>query len=536
MWSLRFRELEVELVGGDERALRRLEKELRTRRRSAARSCGRSSSARSTSAAPEPIPTPRRGAPAGRGARSRARRAGPGDAASTTRAPVSGRIPRSCISFRVATRRLRAFLRVARPMLDRSWSEPLRAELRWLGGALGPARDLDVLERAPRRRGRFARRGSGRRRRARRGARARSGPSARRAVVEALSSDRYLALLDRLEHVGAPETAGEEVPLAKLWRAEWRRTRKVVDGLDEALVGRGAARGADSRQARPLRGRAGARTSSGRTGSGSSRRRVTCRTSSASTRTAPSRRSGSGPGRDSAPRRRRGGPAGRAGAQAQGGRPRRLARCLEGTAQGSEAARVSAVRAAGGVPVRAGGGGLEVLIVHRPQYGDWTFPKGKCEPGRERRGVRAPRGRGGDGPSSARSRRSCRRRRTSTRAGAPKRRALLAPARRRRRADVRLRGRRGALAARSRRRLRCSRIRATLPCSGHCGSRLTRWAAPCSDVALADPFDCTAVGTRPDDVRQAGRCVRPTVSASNARLGSRAGLSRSESPASLPLR
>ncbi len=41
---------------------------------------------------------------------------------------------------------------------------------------------------------------------------------------------------------------------------------------------------------------------------------------------------------------------------------------------------MSAVRAAGGVPVRAGGGGLEVLIVHRPQYGDWTFPKGKCEP------------------------------------------------------------------------------------------------------------------------------------------------------------
>ncbi len=80
------------------------------------------------------------------------------------------------------------------------------------------------------------------------------------------------------------------------------------------------------------------------------------------------------------PRWCRGGPSGRAGAQAQGGPPRRLARRLEGTAQGSEAARVSVVRAAGGVPVRAGGGGLEVLIVHRPQYGDWTFPKGKCEP------------------------------------------------------------------------------------------------------------------------------------------------------------
>jgi 8-oxo-dGTP pyrophosphatase MutT (NUDIX family) len=25
--------------------------------------------------------------------------------------------------------------------------------------------------------------------------------------------------------------------------------------------------------------------------------------------------------------------------------------------------------------------GLEVLVVHRPRYGDWTFPKGKAEPG-----------------------------------------------------------------------------------------------------------------------------------------------------------
>jgi len=41
---------------------------------------------------------------------------------------------------------------------------------------------------------------------------------------------------------------------------------------------------------------------------------------------------------------------------------------------------MTVVRAAGGVPVRAGTDGLEVLVVHRPQYGDWSFPKGKCEP------------------------------------------------------------------------------------------------------------------------------------------------------------
>lgn len=40
------------------------------------------------------------------------------------------------------------------------------------------------------------------------------------------------------------------------------------------------------------------------------------------------------------------------------------------------------MRAAGGVPVRRRGDGeLEVLLVHRPKYGDWTFPKGKVKQG-----------------------------------------------------------------------------------------------------------------------------------------------------------
>lgn len=40
------------------------------------------------------------------------------------------------------------------------------------------------------------------------------------------------------------------------------------------------------------------------------------------------------------------------------------------------------VRAAGGVVVRPGAGGRpEVLVVHRPKYADWSFPKGKLDPG-----------------------------------------------------------------------------------------------------------------------------------------------------------
>ena len=39
------------------------------------------------------------------------------------------------------------------------------------------------------------------------------------------------------------------------------------------------------------------------------------------------------------------------------------------------------VRAAGGVLWRNGRDGVEVLLVHRPKYQDWTFAKGKLESG-----------------------------------------------------------------------------------------------------------------------------------------------------------
>ena len=39
------------------------------------------------------------------------------------------------------------------------------------------------------------------------------------------------------------------------------------------------------------------------------------------------------------------------------------------------------VRAAGGLVTRPAGDGVEVLVVHRPRYDDWSLPKGKAEPG-----------------------------------------------------------------------------------------------------------------------------------------------------------
>jgi 8-oxo-dGTP diphosphatase len=41
------------------------------------------------------------------------------------------------------------------------------------------------------------------------------------------------------------------------------------------------------------------------------------------------------------------------------------------------------VRAAGGVVVRDGDEGPEVVAVHRPKYDDWSLPKGKLHDGEE---------------------------------------------------------------------------------------------------------------------------------------------------------
>ena len=140
----RFREVEVELLDGDERTLRRLEKELR---KAGARRDGRVTAEALSRA------RPRRGARA----RTSTKGAPPGEALGIAleaeyRALLAhdpgtrrGDDPEDLHQLRVATRRLRAFLRAARPLVDGEWAESLREELGWLGGHLGPARDLDVM-------------------------------------------------------------------------------------------------------------------------------------------------------------------------------------------------------------------------------------------------------------------------------------------------------------------------------------------------------------------------------------------------------
>jgi len=59
--------------------------------------------------------------------------------------PVRLDAPDSVHKMRVATRRLRSALRTFKPLFDGDVVRPLRAELKWLAGELGAARDAEVM-------------------------------------------------------------------------------------------------------------------------------------------------------------------------------------------------------------------------------------------------------------------------------------------------------------------------------------------------------------------------------------------------------
>jgi len=135
--------------------------------------------------------------------------------------------------MRVATRRLRSDLKTFEALVDPEWSQPLREELKWLGGALGEVRDLDVLlERLHEGAGELE---------------ARLAPlfetleqrrsAARAALMTALRSARFVDLLDRLveaarEPVLSAEAArpGGEV-LQPLVRRNWRKLARDARAL-----------------------------------------------------------------------------------------------------------------------------------------------------------------------------------------------------------------------------------------------------------------------------------------------------------------
>jgi len=153
--------------------------------------------------------------------------------------------PDSVHQMRVASRRLRSTFQSFGVIIPRSASGPVIAELKWLAGVLGEARDAEVLAA-----------------RLRRGVQeipaelvlgpaeariqahfARLSGAAGRQVREALDSPRYLALLDTLDQLirdpaltpEAARPAGEILPAAA--RRAYRRTARRLRRAEQAPAG-----------------------------------------------------------------------------------------------------------------------------------------------------------------------------------------------------------------------------------------------------------------------------------------------------------
>ena len=145
--------------------------------------------------------------------------------------------PEDVHQARVGTRRLRSDLRTFAPLLDEEWLAALRDELRWFGGVLGAVRDADVLiDRLRRQATTLPEPDTGglaplfRRL-------AKERDEARTALLEAMCSPRYVALLDRLVAAAqapavrprAERPAPDVVP--DLVAGPWKRLRKAVEAL-----------------------------------------------------------------------------------------------------------------------------------------------------------------------------------------------------------------------------------------------------------------------------------------------------------------
>ena len=143
-----------------------------------------------------------------------------------------GSDPEDLHKLRVAVRRSRAALREARALLGDEGGRRLRDELKWLGGRLGPARDLDVL--IARLRDEVAEL---------------DGPdavsagkivtqlederaAAQRELLETLESQRYADVLALLGQVAeAPPVATSDISLARLTQREFRKLKRQIEAL-----------------------------------------------------------------------------------------------------------------------------------------------------------------------------------------------------------------------------------------------------------------------------------------------------------------
>ena len=144
-----------------------------------------------------------------------------------------GNDPEDVHQLRVATRRLRSVLKTAAPILHRTWVDEIRSELGWLARELGPARDLDVL--IP-----YLREEAGSLDPADRKALAplfkkldEARAATQKDVLEALRSERYLALLAGIEAAAAGPPSGGEGSLRAEVEGEFKKLRKAMRVVEE---------------------------------------------------------------------------------------------------------------------------------------------------------------------------------------------------------------------------------------------------------------------------------------------------------------
>jgi CHAD domain-containing protein len=135
---------------------------------------------------------------------------------------------------RVATRRLRSDLRTFKPLLDGEWTDGLRDELRWLGTELGRVRDAEVQ------RDRLRAAAATLPTLDRRSATAVVAPlvaqvrSARRRLLAAMETDRYVEVIDHLVAAArSPALTGDAASpaqevLPSLVRRPWRSLRSAA--------------------------------------------------------------------------------------------------------------------------------------------------------------------------------------------------------------------------------------------------------------------------------------------------------------------
>jgi CHAD domain-containing protein len=139
--------------------------------------------------------------------------------------------------MRMATRRLRAILRAAQPVLVPEWAVSLENELSWVGELLGPARDLDVQilyfhdeaaaldarDRKPL--AQFVAHLQTQR------------ETVQHVLLSELKSARYLDLIRRLQQAAQdPAVVGTTIALSALAKSAFKKLRKAIQRLGSSPI------------------------------------------------------------------------------------------------------------------------------------------------------------------------------------------------------------------------------------------------------------------------------------------------------------